>query len=272
MQANYDFSRDLQDNRLLHEYWYVFVLQRFEIEQQMTEVPGGYSVVFQTPGHTSDEKDMCTYTIWYMNNISQFYTIITKSAHQWKHLWANWLFHRGNLPSLAFSNNTHYEQLFRNTHEIISGPDSTVCTTWNTILSAGVYKTLEVLKRGIWNVTNAQNLYQEEQFAQQHGLHKSSQKEHDLGAIQVHSQCMQDVKAIVHIVNWKHTWDVLLLKNKEEASANLQIDNDTPRNRSSVCSTTSTSHCRERHGGQKCIREGLIHWSHIYRELRHTPY
>jgi len=227
MQSQHDTMRDLQDNRLLHEYWYVFVQQRFEIEQQMTEVPGGYSVVFQTPGHTN-EKDMYTYTILYMDKISQFYTI-TKSAHEWKHLWADWLFHRGNLPSLDFSNNIEYETLFQTTHEIISEADNTMCENWNTILSAGVYKTLEVLKRGIRNVTNAKNLHENEQIRGIHELHKSSQEEpgHHLGVLQVHKRkCMQDVKAIVHSVNWEHTSAVLTLKTQEVASTNLKIDKD----------------------------------------------
>ena len=149
-----------QDNVLLHEYWYLFVQQRVEVEHQLTDVPEGHVVVFHTCPEKTDPVDFHRITVAYHGKISQFYQLC-KSTTEWKELWADWLFHRGKLPSIALCNNTRYEAIYSSVNveikDFVPACNNSTFLGLKTIMTSAVFQTLTALKGAIRAITTLEH-------------------------------------------------------------------------------------------------------------------
>ena len=142
-----------QDDRLLYENWYTFVQERLELEEKMVESPPGFCVVYETNRHETDQRDAVRYTIVYLGETSVYYHLC-KRVREWKELWADWLFHRGNRPEIVLSKNSEYEILFDDLRASIRqfkvpANLNNANQTFKIIYATAVYKTLEKFKSSI---------------------------------------------------------------------------------------------------------------------------
>jgi len=133
-----------QDERLLREYWYMFVQQRLELEEQMLQVPLGICSVYEIDPLAIDTTQDVRYAIAYIGETTQFYHLCKNKA-DWKQLFADWLFHRGKRPDVVQCDNHVYEDICRNLHTDNFGS----LLTNNTIYATGLYTTMQALKSGI---------------------------------------------------------------------------------------------------------------------------
>jgi len=150
-------STEKQDECLLRENWYMFLQERLELEKGMLDSPPGFCVVYETDTCKTDEHDAIRYVFLYLDETSVYYSLC-KRAHEWKELWADWLFHRGNRPEIAVSHNLNYEirldELRCNIRNFSWPTDNKANATFKNIFATGVFKTLQIFKSHIQSITS----------------------------------------------------------------------------------------------------------------------
>lgn len=202
-------TEEKQDDRLLYENWYKFVQQHLELREGMLESPPGFCVVYEIDTRKTDEPDAARYLVVYLGETCIYFEVC-KLAREWKELFADWLFHRGNRPDVALTDNSHYEDLFDNIRENIrqfqvpAGEDNTGLAS-KTIYATGIYRTMESLKANIKMISTDKD------------------NSHALCTAGIH-----EAVVLSETIGWVHAHKALLAKRKQLDDAVQRQKNNPP--------------------------------------------
>jgi len=183
-------SQSIQDERLLREYWYMFIQQRLEIEEQLLQVPPGICAVYELDRLPVDTQNNIRYAITYTDENTDFYHL-SKTRTEWMQLFGDWLFHRGKRPDVLECKNYSYEkictQLSQEKSRLVCLQDHTRPgkTPESIFYATGMYQTMHLLKSGfrLYN-TSSTALYQQQGVAQARHIFRECNMEKSLQSLQ----------------------------------------------------------------------------------------
>ena len=188
-------STKKQDDCLLRENWYMFLQERLELEKGMLDSPPGFCVVYETDTSGTDEHDASRYVFLYLGETSIYYSLC-KRAREWKELWADWLFHRGNRPEIAVSYTLSYETLLDelrcNIRDFSWPIDNKANGTFKNIFATGVFKTLQIFKS-----------------------HIQSMESDVLATPLLRAEVVKCATSFFNKIHWQETRDVLVAKREQ---------------------------------------------------------